>query len=137
MPRPVNSIRISGTVTADPRILLIENKGKELKIADFSIAFDHWNGKKLTPAWFFNCTSFAYNADNVEKYIKKGSRILITDGYISPNVYKTKDGTVKNIVKITVNDFLLIGSHKTNIYESQNGPSQIEQEIMDIDDIPL
>lgn len=133
MPRPVNQIRISGTATVDPKISVLEREGKPLKLANFAIAFDWWHGKKLTPAWFFNCTSFGYTADAVEKFIRKGSKILITDGYVQPNKYQAKDGTWKQTVKIMVEDFIMVGYNK-----EADSPidTALEQEVIDIDEVP-
>lgn len=109
MPRPVNRLQITGNATLDPKVLMIEKDGKPLKIANFSIAFDWWHGKKLPAPWYFNCVAFGYTAENVEKYIRKGYRVMITDSYIQPNKYKTKDGTTKETIKIMVNDFVMLG----------------------------
>ncbi len=109
MPRPVNKLQITGNATLDPKVLMIEKDGKPLKIANFSIVFDWWHGKKLSAPWYFNCAAFGYTAENVEKYIRKGYRVMITDSYIQPNKYKTKDGTIKETIKIMVNDFVMLG----------------------------
>ena len=109
MPRPVNRLQITGNATFDPKVLMIEKDGKPLKIANFSIAFDWWHGKKLSAPWYFNCVAFGYTAENVEKYIRKGYRVMITDSYIQPNKYKAKDGTTKETIKIMVNDFVMLG----------------------------
>lgn len=109
MPRPVNRLQITGNATLDPKVLMIEKDGKPLKIANFSIVFDWWHGKKLPAPWYFNCVAFGYTAENVEKYIRKGYRVMITDSYIQPNKYKAKDGTTKETIKIMVNDFVMLG----------------------------
>ena len=109
MPRPVNKLQITGNATLDPKVLMSDKDGKPLKIANFSIVFDWWHGKKLLAPWYFNCVAFGYTAENVEKYIRKGYRVMITDSYIQPNKYKTKDGTIKETIKIMVNDFVMLG----------------------------
>jgi single-strand DNA-binding protein len=134
MPKPINKIQIAGTLTADPKITLIQKGNKPLKIANFAIAFDWWH-KKLSPAWFFNCTAFGYTADACEKFLAKGKRIIITDAYLQQNKYKAKDGSTKLEYKIMVDDFVMLGYNKTQ--EGQDLESAIE-EIggEEIDEIP-
>lgn len=134
MPRPVNKLQITGTLTMDPKIVLIEKDNKPVKIANFPIVFDWWNGKRLAHPWYFNCAAFAYTADCVEKFLKKGSHIIITDSYIQPNKYQTKDGAWKETIKITVNDFLMVGYNREN--EGQDF-EKVMEEITQEEEIPI
>lgn len=134
MPRPVNKVQIMGNLTKDPQIVVTAKGDKTLKIANFSIVYDWWGGKKLNPPWYFDCVAFSYAADNAEKFLKKGTKILVTDGAIKPEVYKKKDGTTAKTIRVIVNDFIMVGLNKKS--EGVDYDTAIEQEVSDIDDIP-
>lgn len=133
MPRPVNNLQITGTLTMDPKVYMIEKGSKPLKIANFPIAFDWWNGKKINPPWYFNCVAFAYTADSVEKFLRKGSHIVITKSSIQPNKYKAKDGSLKESIKIVVDDFLMVGYNKDHVGKDID---EVAQELEDVDEVP-
>jgi len=133
MPRPVNSIQITGTLTDIPKVTVVDKDDKPLKIVNFSIAFDWWHGKKLPKAWFFNCTAFGYAADAAEKFLNKGKRIMITDAYLQPSTYMGKDGTKKKDFKIIVNDFMLLA------YNEKADGAEVDavmKELDDVDEVP-
>ena len=133
MPRPVNSFQITGTLVADPKMSVFEKEGKPIKIANFSIAFDWWNGKKLSPSWYFNCTSFGYAAESAEKFLSKGKKILITDSYLQQNKYTDKNGVARKDYKIIVNDYILVGYNTQS--QGKDVDAIVEELSEDIDDI--
>ena len=112
MPRPVNKVSMTGTLTMDPKVYMSAKGDKPLKIANFPIVFDWWHGKKLAQPWYFNCVAFSYTADSVEKFLRKGSHVLITEGYLQPNKYQAKDGSNRETIKIVVEDFIMVGYNK-------------------------
>ena len=132
MPKPVNSIKMTGTLVKDPEITVSNKNDKPLKIASFTIAFDWLHGRKLSPAWFFDCVAFAYAADAVEKFLQKGKRILITEGYLQQQKWKNKEGKNMTSHKIVVEDFFLLDYNKTIEGKSIEA---IAEQITD-DDIP-
>lgn len=135
MPRPVNNIQLTGTLTADPKMSVVDRGNKVLKIANYSIAFDWWNGHKLTPAWFFNCASFGYAAEATEKFLSKGKKILITDAFLQQDKYKDKNAVVRKDFKIIVNDFILVGNN--NQTQGKDMDAIISEVSDDLEDIPI
>ena len=133
MPRPVNNLQLSGTLTRDPQVTILDKNGKPLKIVKFTLAFDWWHGKKLKPAWFFDCVSFGYSAEAAEKYLQKGKRILVTSSYIEPRVYEGKDGTKRKAWSIIVDDFIMIGYNDKTEGQSID---EVMQEITEEEEIP-
>lgn len=72
-------------------------------IAKFTIAVDRRFKREGQPdADFFKCTSFGKQAEFVEKYFKKGSRILL-EGELQNNNYE-KDGQTVYDNQILVNN---------------------------------
>lgn len=87
----MNKIILMGRTTIDPQM---KNGSGEnpLLIGRFGIAVDRRRKKEGEPtADFFNCLVFGKQAEFVEKYIKKGTKILIT-GHVENYQYVKKDG---------------------------------------------
>lgn len=133
MPRPVNKIQITGTLTMDPKMYVVEKGAKPLKVVNFPIVFDWWHGKKLEKPWYFNCVGFGYTADSAEKFLRKGSKIIITEGYLQPNKYQAKDGSWKESIKIVVDDFNMLGYNKN---QTGKDIDEVAQELEDVDEVP-
>ena len=85
----LNSIILMGRATKDP----ITRTSKEVSITNFDIAVDNIrkesDGSQSTS--FFAVTCFGKVAENVAKYVNKGSKVAI-QGSIQQRSYLTKDG---------------------------------------------
>ena len=82
----MNRITITGRLTKDPEVRYSQD-GKP--IAKYVVAVDRFG--KNDKADFFDCKAFDRNAEFVEKYLKKGTKILI-EGSMTQGRYTTKDG---------------------------------------------
>ena len=83
----MNKLFLMGRLTKDPDI-----KGSDKPVARFSIAVDRRYKDKdgNYPTDFFNLVSFGHTAEFVEKYLKKGTKVVV-EGEIWNNNYE-KDG---------------------------------------------
>ena len=73
-------------------------------VANFSLAVDRKFKRDGEPtADFFKCTAFGKTAESIEKYVKKGTKILLT-GSIQNDDYE-KDGVKHYSVKIMVDSW--------------------------------
>lgn len=80
----------TGRLTGDPEVRYSQGE-KATAIARFSLAVDRKYKREGEPtADFFNYTAFGKQAEFVEKYLKKGSKIMVT-GHLMNNNYE-KDG---------------------------------------------
>ena len=80
-----------GRLTRDPEVRYAQNESGTA-VARFSIAVDRRFKRDGEPdADFFNCTAFGKQAEFVEKYLRKGTKMLIT-GRIQNDNYTNKDG---------------------------------------------
>jgi len=88
----MNVVILCGRLTRDPEIRYSQGE-KSMAIARFSLAVDRRGRKKEgTPtADFINCIAFDRTAEFIEKYIHKGSKLLIR-GHIQTGSYEGKDG---------------------------------------------
>jgi len=87
----VNKLFLIGRLTRDPEIRYTQGE-TALAIANFSIAVNRKYKHDGEPeADFFNCTAFGRQAEFVEKYLKQGTKIVLT-GRIQNNNYTNKNG---------------------------------------------
>lgn len=96
----MNTIVVMGRLTKDPEVK-ITSTGK--KLADFNIAVPRVPRVRDSTD-FFKCTAWGKNAETIETYVKKGTKIAIT-GHLTSSVFKGKDGNNIYETKITVDGF--------------------------------
>ena len=87
----MNKIIIMGRLTRDPEIRYSQGES-QFAIARFSVAVDRRFKRQGEPeADFFNCTAFGKQAEFVEKYLKQGTKILLS-GRAQNDNYTNKNG---------------------------------------------
>ena len=96
----MNHCIMSGRLTGDPHVRFTAGSNS-MCVADFNIAVSRKYKKEGNPdADFFNCTAFGKTAEAVEKFLAKGTKILIT-GSIQNDHYE-KDGVKHYQQKIII-----------------------------------
>ncbi|MBR5367645.1 MAG: single-stranded DNA-binding protein [Lachnospiraceae bacterium] len=97
----MNKVILMGRLTRDPEVRYGDN---QKAVGRFSIAVDRRFTREGDPtADFFNCTAFGKQAEFVEKYLKKGTKMLVT-GRIQNDNYTNKDGQTVYSVQIIVDE---------------------------------
>ncbi len=92
-----------GRLTRDPEIRYSQG-ANSLAIARYSLAVNRSFKREGEPdADFFNCTAFGRNAEFAEKYLKQGTRILIS-GRIQQDNYTNKEGQKVYSVQVIVDE---------------------------------
>ncbi len=87
----MNKIILMGRLTRDPEIRFSQGDN-QTAIARFSLAVDRrFKRQGDAEADFFNCTTFGRQAEFVEKYLKQGTKILLT-GRVQNDNYTNKNG---------------------------------------------
>lgn len=100
----MNKVFLMGRLTRDPEVRYSQGDS-QMAIARFSLAVDRRykkQGDEVT-ADFFNCTAFGKQGEFVEKYLKKGTKIVVT-GRIQNDNYTNKDGQKVYSVQIMVEE---------------------------------
>ena len=100
----MNKVLLMGRLTRDPDVRYSQTDSN-MAIARFSLAVDRRykkQGDEVT-ADFFNCTAFGKQAEFVEKYLKKGTKIVVT-GRIQNDNYTNKEGQKVYSVQIMVEE---------------------------------
>ena len=120
----MNKIILMGRLTRDPD-MRVSQGDNSFSIASFSIAVDRRfqkNGEKETD--FFNCTAFGKQADFVDRYLKQGTKILLT-GRVENDNYTNKNGEKVYSVKIICEEieFAESKSSSSNSSSVQNDSS--------------
>ena len=87
----MNKVILMGRLTRDPEVRYSQG-ANATAVCRYSIAVDRRFKREGEPdADFFNCTVFGKGAEFAEKYLKQGTKIVIT-GRIENDNYTNKDG---------------------------------------------
>lgn len=142
----MNKLILMGRLTRDPEVRYGGSDG-QTTIAKFSLAVDRKfkrQGDSVT-ADFFDCAAFGKTAEVVERYIKKGTKILVS-GRVQNNNYTNKDGQKVYSVQVVVEELEFAeskqtsdNSHPSPVNDQAPLPnsrfnSRIEDEFMNIPD---
>ena len=114
----MNKVILMGRLTREPEV---SSSTSGTTFARFSIAVDRKFKKEGDPdADFFNCTSFGKQAEFVERYLKKGTKIVVS-GRLQNNNYTNKDGQKVYDVRIMCEEVEFAESKNSS--ESNNSGS--------------
>ena len=121
----MNKVILMGRLTRDPEVRYSQN-ANSTAVGRFSIAVDRRFKREGQPdADFFNCTSFGKQAEFVEKYLKKGTKVVVS-GSIQNDNYTDKDGNQRYSVQIICDEIEFAESKNSQgggDFQSNNGYS--------------
>lgn len=103
----MNKCVMLGRLTKDPEIRVTATG---LSVGKYSIAVDRKGKDDKTD--FFNCVSFGKQAEFVQKYITKGTKVVVT-GRVENESYE-KDGQKRTITQIVVEEIEFAESKKAD-----------------------
>jgi len=106
----MNRVIFMGRLTKDPEV----KYNNDNAYARFSIAVDRRYKRENEPtADFFNCVAFGKTAEFVEKYLNKGTKILLS-GRVENNNYTDKEGKTVYGTRIVVEEIEFAESKKAS-----------------------
>lgn len=111
----MNALHIMGRLTANPEVT---SSASGTTIARFTVAVDRRfakEGQQKTD--FFNCSAFGKLAEFVEKYLKKGTKVVLSGEMRLDTVQK--DGKNVTYPKVAVNEIEFAESKKTDSGEAK------------------
>lgn len=119
----MNKIILLSRLTKDPEVRYSQGE-KSTAIASFSVAVNrkYAKGTDEVKADFFNCTAFGKQAEFVEKYLKQGTKILLS-GRVQNDNYTNKEGQKVYSVKIMVEEIEFAESKAASTGTPSNTPS--------------
>ena len=98
----MNRIILVGRLTRDPELRRTLN---DVPVCSFTLAIDDRvkdaNGQKTTS--YIGVTVFNNQADNVAKFLKKGS-LAGVDGRIRQRTFERKDGTKSSVIEVVADN---------------------------------
>lgn len=97
----MNKVMLMGRLTRDPEIKYTAGEN-QTAVAKWSVAVERRFGKEKETD-FFDCTAFGKTAEHVEKYWKKGMKMLLI-GRLEQRRWTDKEGKPKSSVGVTVED---------------------------------
>ena len=119
----MNKALLCGRLTADPTVSYSNDKA----IARFTLAVDRAFKKEgEQTADFISCVAFGKSAEFLEKYVKKGTKLII-EGRIQTGNYTNKDG-----VKIFTTDVIV---EHTEFAESKGSANAQPSESKDFESV--
>ena len=96
----MNRVILTGNITKDAELRYTAN---DKAYSKFSIANNEGYGENKKTN-FFNCTLWGKSAENLNRFLTKGQKVLIT-GKVEINDYKDKEGVERKIIDINVDSF--------------------------------
>ena len=112
----MNTIHLMGRLTASPEVT---SSASGTTIARFTVAVDRRfakDGQQKTD--FFSCSSFGKQAEFAERYLKKGTKVVISGEMRLDTVQK--DGKNVTYPKVVVNEIEFAESKKSDSGEAKN-----------------
>ncbi len=99
----MNKVILMGRLTRDPEVRYSQG-ASQTAVARFSVAVDRRFKREGEPeADFFNCTCFGKQAEFVERYLHRGTKIVLS-GRIQNDNYTNKDGQMVYSVRVMVDE---------------------------------
>ncbi|MBQ8030506.1 MAG: single-stranded DNA-binding protein [Butyrivibrio sp.] len=102
----MNKVILCGRLTKDPEVRYSQG-GEPMAIARYTLAVDRRRGRNTgdgeQTADFISCVAFGKSGEFAEKYLKKGTKMIIS-GRIQTGSYTNKDGVKVYTTEVVVED---------------------------------
>lgn len=99
----MNKVILMGRLTRDPEVRYSQG-ASQTAVARFSVAVDRRFKREGEPdADFFNCTAFGKQAEFIERYLRKGVKVVVC-GRIQNDNYTNKEGQMVYSVRVMVDE---------------------------------
>ena len=116
----MNKVILMGRVTRDPEVRYSQG-ASQTAVARFSIAVDRRFKREGEPdADFFNCTAFGKQAEFIERYLRKGVKVVVC-GRIQNDNYTNKEGQMVYSVRVMVDEIEFAESKNASANNGDSG----------------
>lgn len=126
----MNKVMLMGRLTADPEIRATQDG---TKVGTYTLAVDRRGAREQT-ADFIRCQAWDRRAEFAEKYLKKGTKILIT-GRIQTGSYTARDGKKVYTTDVVIEDQEFAES-KQSEEKTEERPSAPDDGFMNVENQP-
>ena len=132
----MNKVILMGRLTRDPEVRYSTNGDKQTAVARFTLAVDRRIKQEGQPtADFIGCVAFGKQGEFVEKYLKQGTKIVLT-GRIQTGSFTNKDGQKVYTTDIVAEEIEFAESKKESApsdppasHDFEDIPEGIEQDL--------
>ncbi|MBQ0074515.1 MAG: single-stranded DNA-binding protein [Prevotella sp.] len=129
----MNKFIAMGRLTKDPEVRYSQG-ATPTAVANFSIAVDRRFKREGEPdADFFNCTAFGKQGEFVEKYLKKGIKVVVC-GRVQNETYTNKEGQKVTQTKVMVEEIEFAESKNAGEQKTEQKPMTGNDGFMSIPD---
>ena len=116
----MNKVILMGRLTRDPEVRYSQG-ASQTAVARFSIAVDRRFKREGEPdADFFNCTAFGKQAEFIERYLRKGVKVVVC-GRIQNDNYTNRDGQMVYSVRVMVDEIEFAESKNASANNGDSG----------------
>lgn len=99
----MNKVIFMGRFTRDPEVRYSQG-ANSMAVARFSLAVPRRSKREGEPeADFFNCTAFGKQAEFIDRYLRKGVKVVVS-GRIENDNYTNKEGQMVYAVKVMIEE---------------------------------
>lgn len=117
-----NQVIILGNLTRDPEVKIIP--GLNTKVAKTGIAstrkFKNKAGEQKEETLFIDVVAFGRNAEVMEEYLKKGSKVHI-QGKLVFNSWEQDDGVKRSKHEVHIESFQMLSHNNANNVNDETG----------------
>lgn len=101
----INKVMITGNLTRDPEV---RNTQSGMAVLNLGVAVNDRRKNNQTGEWenyanFIDCVMFGTRAENVSRYIRKGSKVAI-EGKLRWSQWEDKQGGKRSKIEVVVDD---------------------------------
>lgn len=134
----VNKVILIGNLGKDPELKYLEGN---IARASFSLAtseaFKDKSGNRIDHTEWHNIVMWRNNAENAEKYLKKGTMIYL-EGKIQTRQWTDKEGQKRNVTEIIADTFRILSKRENSGNTTQGGfDSDTNFDEMNSKDLPF
>ena len=116
----MNKVILMGRLTREPEVRYSQG-ASQTAVGRFSVAVDRRFKREGEPdADFFNCTCFGKQAEFVERYLHKGTKVVLC-GRVQNDNYTNKDGQMVYSVRIMVDEIEFAESKNASAGNNNDG----------------
>lgn len=119
----------SGNLAADVEL---KNVANDKVVANFSVAVGRPHSEETD---FFNVEVWGKQAENCDKYLKKGNKVLVV-GYIKTRSYEDKDGVKRKVWEVNAEQIEFLSSKPTS-NENKKSLSETLKEVEEDERLPF
>lgn len=118
----MNKVILLGRLVKDPELATTTNGVSNCKFT-LAVTRKYKNQNGETETDFLNCVCWRTLAENVNKFMKKGSQVIVV-GSVQTKTYDTQDGTKRYVTEIAADEVEFVSSPKGDGSAKEEKPAK-------------